>query len=147
AGGTDELLGRGRRLPQSIASEGPIGRPVETGLVLPRGRREQRPRTRIAPACRAPSPGSDLFNPHPGTSGASPLPPRLLTTKSINGFGGRLRGKGLEPDLIKTEELLHHAEQRDLAPPAGPVQAPVELLWSWRANLLPERPRSPAAAP
>src|SRR5262249_31760891 len=42
----------------------------------------------LAPACRAPSPGSPLFNLHPGTSRVSPLPPRLLTLEAINGFGG-----------------------------------------------------------
>ena len=47
----------------------------------------QRPLTRTAPACRAPSPGLLPFNLQSGTSGVSPLPPRLLTTKAINGFG------------------------------------------------------------
>ena len=42
----------------SIAPAGVIGRPVEMGLVLPRVTRRQRPLTRIAPACRAPSPRS-----------------------------------------------------------------------------------------
>jgi hypothetical protein len=40
ADGTDELLGRGRQRPQSIVPEGVIGRPVETGLALPRALRQ-----------------------------------------------------------------------------------------------------------
>jgi hypothetical protein len=36
ADGTEELLGRGRQRPQSITSEGAVGQPVETCLVLPR---------------------------------------------------------------------------------------------------------------
>jgi len=82
--GTEEFLGREQNS-QSIASEGAIGRPFETCLVLPRasGRGcKKEPLRRIGSHHQVRD-----FNNQSVTCAVTPLPLRLLTIEAINGFG------------------------------------------------------------
>src|SRR5207244_10155475 len=72
ASASADRLGRPKR---SEAISPPLGRPAETCLVLPQGEpggvSDRRALTGSTPACRAPSPGSLLFNLNPGPQGLS----------------------------------------------------------------------------